>query len=420
MPLAHDIGTGLYHTAIRAAAPFLPKARGWLQGRQGLWERLEAKREALRGCLWMHCASTGEFEQGLPVLEAIKAERPELPVLVTFFSPSGHEAFKDFPLATHVEYLPPDSAANARRLVALLRPKAVLWMRYEFWYHHLKALADAAVPTFLVSGIFRPQHPFFRWYGGSWRAMLRYFEHLFVQDEASRVLLAGIGVAHATVSGDTRFDRVAAIVADGGELPIAAGFRGAGPVLVCGSTWPADEALLGEAFRIMGTAPKCLVAPHELREAALRDTEQRFPKPLARWSELEGATRDNIAATLGAEPGGTLLVDRMGLLARLYRYGDMAYVGGGFGQGVHSLLEPAAWGLPVVFGPNHAKFAEAKGLIDAGAGFEVRDAEGLALVLGSLLSDPAVLRKASEAAARYTAERRGATERMMDELLGRF
>jgi len=414
MPLLYDLGTGLYHAAIRAAAPFSPKARSWVQGRKYLWQRLEAKREALQGCLWMHCASVGEFEQGRPVLEALKAEFPDTPVLLTFFSPSGYEARKDFPLAEHVEYLPSDSARNARRLVALIKPRAVLWVKYEFWYHYLHALHKAAVPTYLVSAIFRREQLFFSWYGGTHRSMLRCFKHIFVQDEASKQLLSGIAIQNTTVSGDSRFDRVTAIVGEHPELPIAQGFRGEGPVLVCGSTWPADEAVLDDALRSFELPLKCIVVPHELDEEGLRRTEDRFPRPLARWSELENAPAQNVQEVLGPEPKATLLVDRMGLLARLYHYGDVAYVGGGFGDGIHSLIEAAAWGIPVIFGPKHSKFAEARGLIECGGGFEVRDAAQLRAILKQLITNADFREQTSLSAKTYVQDRTGATKRVLD------
>lgn len=406
-----------YTAMVRLAAGFHPKARAWVAGRRGLWERLAAKADRLQGCLWMHCASVGEFEQGLPVLEALRAEHPDRPVLVTFFSPSGYEARKHLPLATHVDYLPADSPANGARLVALLRPSMVLWVKYEFWPGTLGALHAAQVPTFLVSGIFRPGQPFFRWYGAAWRRMLRGFTHLFVQDEASRVLLAGVGIRAVTVSGDTRFDRVRAIVAGREGLPLAEAFRGSGPVLVCGSTWPADEALLQQALADVPGPVKCLVVPHELSAAGLETSEARFPEPLARWSELEHTPPANVGAMLGTAEGATLLVDRMGLLAQLYRHGRVAYVGGGFTDGIHSLLEAAAWGVPVIFGPKHRKFPEAQGLIDAGAGREVRDADELLLALEDWFSDPEALHRASAAAAAYVQQRTGSAKAVAEAVL---
>lgn len=405
MPLLIGLGTALYHLGIRVAAAFVPKARQWVDGRKGSWERLEAKSVQLQGCLWMHCASVGEFEQGRPVLEAIKKERPDLPVLLTFFSPSGYEARKNFPLATHVEYLPPDSAANADRLLKLVRPKAAIFIKYEFWYEHLAALKRTRVPTFLVSAIFRPSQPFFRWYGAAHRVMLGCFAHVFVQEDASRDLLKGIGAEHVTVSGDTRFDRVMAIVNANEEVPVTRAFREAsdGLVIVCGSTWPQDDAKLAVALGDQKKPLSVIIAPHEMTEAQSDRIARDFPQRTARWS------------TWGTSeaPTRTLLVDRMGLLSKLYKYADITYVGGGFGTGIHNTLEAAAWGKPVIFGPNYQRFAEAHGLIEAGAGFSVKDAEELGSVLQRFTSDPVAVRTASEAASRYVLEQTGATQRVV-------
>lgn len=418
MPVLYDLGVGAYHVAVRCLAPWNPKAAAWVKGREQLWDRLEKAAPQMQGCLWMHCASVGEFEQGRPLLEAIKIARPELPVLLTFFSPSGYEARKDYPLATAVEYLPPDNARNADRLQRLIAPKAAIFVKYEFWFHHLKALRRNNVPTFLVSALFRREQPFFHWYGGAWRKMLSFFTHIFTQDEASWTLLDGLGLKQVSVGGDTRFDRVADIVAQGEELPLAKAFVGEVAVLICGSTWPADEKLLSSTLNAMGPgAPKCIVVPHELHEEQLVGSEKLFPKPLARWSELEQAPAGNVAATLGKERHGTLLVDRMGLLARLYRYGTVAYVGGGFTDGIHSLLEAAAWGVPVVFGPDHGKFPEARGLIDEGAGVEVRTEKDLKTALDRWLKDPHSLKIASEEARRFVKNRTGATKVAMEMVL---
>ncbi len=412
MPFAYDLAVGAYHAAVRAAAPFNTKARAWVAGREGLWDRLEARKEQLRGCLWMHCASVGEFEQGRPVLEAIKAARPDLPVLLTFFSPSGYEARKDYPLATHVDYLPPDSAENAGRLVDMVGPRAAIFVKYEFWYHHLRALKEHGVPVFLVSGIFRPDQPFFKWYGGAWRRMLGCYARICVQDEASKDLLAGVGITNVAVTGDTRFDRVAVIVGENHELDEAARFRNSGdrPVLVCGSTWPADDDLIRTACAVLGgRRPRFIVAPHELSAPGLDELRPKYAKRFRNWSDEHFPTDPE-----------ALIVDRMGLLARLYKYGDIAYVGGGFTDGIHSLLEAAAWGKPVIFGPKHTKFAEAKGLIDAGGGFQVRNVDDLRAVLDRLLGDADALARAGAAAGKYVRERVGATERTAGEILRRI
>ncbi|HQV53328.1 MAG: 3-deoxy-D-manno-octulosonic acid transferase [Flavobacteriales bacterium] len=408
MPLLYDLGTRCYHLGIRLAAPFVPKAKQWVNGRKGTWERLASVSKKVTGCLWMHAASVGEFEQGLPVLEAIKKIHPDLPIVVTFFSPSGYEARKDHPIADHVEYLPPDGRANAERLYALIKPRIALFVKYEFWYHHLKTLHHHNVPLFLISGTFRNDQPFFNWYGNTHRAMLSTFSHLFVQDEKSRSLLASLGKTNVTVAGDTRFDRVAEIAANDPGLAVAKAWKGDQPLLVCGSTWPADEELILAAFGKY----KLVVVPHELSEPHLKQIETRFPKPLVRWSELEDSPIQSITDILGKEKSGTLLVDRMGLLARLYAYADIVYIGGGFGDGIHSVLEAVAWGKPVIFGPNHRKFVEAEALVEAGAGFEVSSSTGLRTVLERLNGDPNELQNSSAIAKAYVQNNVGATAKI--------
>jgi 3-deoxy-D-manno-octulosonic-acid transferase len=283
------------------------------------------------------------------------------------------------------------------------------------WHLFLDALRQRSVPTYLVCSYFWPNMAYFRWYGGAWRQMLGCFTHHYVQDARSMELLHGIGLRNVSVGGDTRYDRVAAIVDESAPIAPAQAFQATEgtPVLVCGSTWPDDEALLLKAMAGARSAPRLLVAPHELHAQHLRSIERDFPKPLALYGELEAGQ------AAGTVPPGirTVLVERMGLLARLYRYGDVAYVGGGFGDGIHSLLEAAAWGRPVIFGPRHTRFPEGQGLIDAGGGFCVRDADELRTVLDRLLTDPQALRQASEAARSYVAFRVGATRRIVPEVL---
>jgi len=360
------------------------------------------------------------------VLEAIVRAKPGLPVLITFYSPSGYEARKDFPLATHVEYLPADGPANAQRFLDLAQPRAVLWVKYEFWPQWLRNIKARGIPAFLVSGIFRPEQAFFKGYGKAHRGMLTCFAHLFVQDDRSRGLLAAAGIGNVTVSGDTRFDRVEAIVREAASLPIGQAFHRAmdAPVLTAGSTWPADERLLAEALGGMPAPPRLILVPHEPTDAALRLAETLTPKPVIRWSALERAIDALPARDHSVPPdedsffARTLLVDRMGILARLYGHADLAYVGGGFGDGIHSILEAAAWGRPVIFGPRHTKFAEAAGLIAAGGGFEVRDAAQLRAVLTRLLSDESALRAASAAAQGFVRAHVGATGRISGRILG--
>jgi 3-deoxy-D-manno-octulosonic-acid transferase len=424
MPLLTDLGARGWAVAMHLAAPFHPKAKAAVQGRRKSWQRLEERRDRLKGCIWMHSASVGEFEQGLPVLEAIKAHYPDVPVLLTFYSPSGYKARHEHPIADHVEYLPLDTRRNAERLCSMIQPRAVLWVRYEFWYHHLTTLKRLQIPTFLLSATFRREQPFFRWYGGPWRRMLTCFERIFVQDARSQELLAELGVPQVLRTGDTRFDRVLRIARNGGSVPLAHAFHRAydAPLLIAGSTWPADETLLAEALGGMRKAPRLLLVPHEPSEANVLRSMQGMPPPVTRWTEVVAQLEP------GAHPGGgpndddplyarTLVMDTTGLLARAYQHADIAYVGGGFSGGIHSVLEAAAWGLPVIFGPDHHKFHEAQGLLDADAAVEVRTAEDLARVLTRWVEHPQERLLAGLAAKAYVNRMAGATERTLPAVL---
>ncbi len=422
--LLTHLGTFVWVMGLHLAAPFHPKAKAAIAGRKELWRRLEKERDQLQGCVWMHCASVGEFEQGAPVLEGIKQQFPTVPVLLTFYSPSGYEAHRGHPLATHVEYLPFDTPGNARRICSLLRPRAALWVRYEFWLHHLAALQQAGVPTFLLSATFRRDQLFFRWYGGPLRRVLRGFHRIFVQDEASLRLLESIDVKRASRAGDTRFDRVRRIADEGGSLPLAHAFHRAydAPVLIAGSTWPEDEALLAAALKGLPNPPRLLLVPHEPTEGHVRESMQNMPGPVARWTELAECMEH------GTRPAGgpndddplfarTLVMDVMGLLSRAYHHADMAYVGGGFGSGIHSVLEAAAWGRPVIVGPRHGKFPEVQSLIDAGAAVEVRTADELMRTLSTWMERPQERLLAGMAAARYVQSMAGATDRTLPPIL---
>lgn len=424
MPLLTDLGTCVWAVAIRLASPFHAKARAAVNGRKGLWERLEARQAQLEGCIWMHSASVGEFEQGLPVLEAIKAQHPEVPILLTFYSPSGYEARKQHPIADHVEYLPLDTRGNAERLCALIKPRAVLWVRYEFWYHFLTTLHRKGIPTFLLSATFRPDQPFFRWYGADWRRMLCCFDRIFVQDHGSQQLLEQAGFQGVIQAGDTRFDRVMRIAADGGAVPLAQAFHRAydAPLLIAGSTWPADGSLLAQALRNLRKPPRLLLVPHEPTEANVLRSMHGMPPPVVRWTEVERQLEPGAAPPSGPNDDDplfarTLVMDTTGLLARTYQHADMAYVGGGFSGGIHSVLEAAAWGIPVIFGPDHHKFHEAQGLLDADAAVEVRNAEELARVLINWVERPQERQLAGMAARHYVQRMAGATERTLPAIL---
>ena len=400
----------LYTLAIRIAALWNGKAQRWVNGRKALWDELQVLQQRGPGKLvWMHCASLGEFEQGRPLIEAIRKNYPHTRILITFFSPSGYEIRKNYEGADWVFYLPMDSAKAAARFVDLVKPDLVLWVKYEYWYYFLVTLKKRQIPTLLISGIFRHNQPFFKWYGRLHRYMLESFHHLFIQSEASQELLASIGfTANVSISGDTRFDRVATIAENAAPIPIAETFCGHHPVIVAGSTWLEDEEEL-DHYANTHTDIRFIIAPHEISEERLREVEKLF-KHSVRYSELQaegGAAADHAEANV-------LIIDNIGMLSRLYRYATIAYIGGGFGEdGVHNVLEAAVYGKPVVFGPEYAKYAEAVSLVELGAAFSVPYALELEQVFNRLLQDTAHYEQCCKASAGYVNENRGATEKIM-------
>lgn len=408
VPPGYDAAIALYVAAIRVAALFQPKARSWVKGRKNWADSLEkgiadfppgARR------IWIHCASLGEFEQGRPLIEALRKIYPDSRILLSFFSPSGYELRKNYPAADHIFYLPADMRANARRLVELVQPDLAVFVKYEFWLNTLSALFERKVPALLVSALFRPQQVFFRPYGKTWLEALHRFRHIFVQDAASKALLESYGLKHNTLAGDTRVDRVLQLAAARVEIPEIEQFAGNAALLIAGSTWPPDEALLIDLLKNgFPEGWKLVMAPHEIGEASLRHLEKLLPRASLRFSQLNNGKAPNDAAVL--------LIDNVGMLASLYRYGIVAYIGGGFGAGIHNTLEPMAFGLPVIFGPRYQKFREAVEMVAAGAAVPVKDANELReaisrfqLVEHCMEAMPPILN--------YLSENRGATDKIM-------
>ena len=415
MLLLYNLGIRIYWCLAHVAASFYPKAKLWLAGRRQWHPRLQRAMAQLQvRPVWVHCSSLGEFEQGRPLIEAIKARNPQQPVVLSFYSPSGYEVRKGYPLADYVCYLPLDTRRNAQRFVETLNPSLAIFVKYEFWYHMLGALNGAKVPTYVVSAIFRPQQVFFKSYGCWYRRFLQRFTHLFVQDEQSVELLRGIGICNATACGDTRFDRVAAIARSADTIPEVERFCALEPhrpVLVAGSTWPPDEELLA-AYMRTSSGLRLIIAPHEVHDAHLRLVEQRFGfAGTVRYTQL----RDGSSPSTGAR---VLIVDTIGLLAAIYRYGQVAYGGGGFGVGIHNTLEAAVYGMPVLFGPNYRRFNEAVGLLAHGGAFVVDGPVALARSLDGLLSSPEHLAHSAEASRRYVQSMTGATQAVMAAIDG--
>jgi 3-deoxy-D-manno-octulosonic-acid transferase len=365
--------------------------------------------------IWMHCASLGEFEQGRPVLEALRRQSPGCRIVLSFFSPSGYTTRKDYKGADHIFYLPLDSPRNARQFVDLVKPDIVLWVKYDYWYYFLVELKKRGIPTLLISGIFREDQPFFKWYGRLHRYMLECFTHLFVQTDASRLLLRRLRLTeNVSVSGDTRFDRVIEI-AEGGErepLPLIEAFCAGRQVVVAGSTWEEDEE---ELDHFANTHPdlRFIVAPHEISEGRVQEVEGLFRHSI-RYSVLaRGGGAPARGQSAWPEPN-VLIIDNIGMLSRLYRYATITYVGGGFGDdGVHNVLEAAVYGKPVVFGPVIEKYIEAVELTECGGGLIIDSALEAEKVFNRLLQNAEELKETGEASGRYVHSKKGATQRIV-------
>lgn len=392
----------LYPLFVRFVALWNPKARQWTRGRKGLEATVEGLfRGETRPVAWFHCASLGEFEQGRPLIEGLRQTHPGTCILLTFFSPSGLEVSRNYPGADHILYLPMDSPRAARRFLDAVNPALAVFIKYEFWHYYLAELRRRSVPTLLASAVFRPDQPFFRWYGGFWRKMLEGFSCIFVQDRDSLSLLSGLGLPDDRIrlSGDTRFDRVLEISGD--PDPAVTAFAQGAPVVVAGSTWDEDEKELAHFIR---THPniRFIIAPHEISRDHIRSIQQAFPESVP-YSTYQPGTHARC-----------LIIDNIGMLSRLYRLATIAYVGGGFGgDGVHNVLEAAVWGKPVVFGPIYDKYREATELIEAGGGFAAENTLELERRFRHLLDHPADLAKAGKASRAFVEQKAGATRRIL-------
>jgi 3-deoxy-D-manno-octulosonic-acid transferase len=411
----------LYRTGIRLISPWNRKAKLWLEGRRGLFERMRAELATAAGktgpVIWMHCASLGEFEQGRPVLEALRRQSPGCRIVLSFFSPSGYTTRKDYKGADHIFYLPLDSSRNARLFVDLVKPDIVLWVKYDYWYYFLAELKKRGIPTLLISGIFREDQPFFKWYGRLHRFMLECFTHLFVQTDASRLLLRRLRLTeNVSVSGDTRFDRVIEIAEGGESLPLVEAFCNGREVIVAGSTWEEDEE---ELDHFANTHPdlRFIVAPHEISEPRLLEVEGLF-RHSVRYSVLARGGGAPVRGQVAWPEANVLIIDNIGMLSRLYRYATITYVGGGFGDdGVHNVLEAAVYGKPVVFGPVIEKYIEAVELTECGGGLIIDSALEAEKVFNRLLQNAEELKETGAASSRYVHSKKGATQKIVRYIL---
>lgn len=408
--LLYNLFLLFYRLALGIAASFNPKARLWVDGRHDWENRLRSALDKQEGPLvWMHCASLGEFEQGRPIIEHIRKNHPGYRILVSFFSPSGFEIRKNYSGADHVCYLPLDGAKASKKFIEIVSPDLVIWIKYEFWYHYLSRLNAAKVPVLLVSGLFRPGQPFFKWFGRLHRHMLTCFSQLFVQDRDSQQLLGKIGIRNVIVSGDTRYDRVSAIAGNFVPIDAIGAFTANHKVIVAGSTWPEDEEEL-DHFANSNPQYRFIIAPHETSEAHLREMERLF-HAVIRFSRWE---KEWTSESFRQNHPHIMIIDNIGMLSRLYHYADVAYIGGGFGgDGLHNILEAAVYGVPVIHGPNYDRFPEASDLINAGGSYAVTNALELENKLNDLLMTDNAYQLACKAAGRFVQERKGATEKII-------
>lgn len=408
MIFLYKVAICLYFLLARIISPFNKKANLFVKGRRNWRKNLAEKINTDEHYIWFHCASLGEFEQGRPVIEAIKKQFPEYKIALTFFSPSGYEIRKNYILADIVAYLPVDTEKNARDFILLLNPEKVFFVKYEFWYFYISELNKRNIPLYIISAIFRHNQPFFKntpW-GKLYRKILFNVEHIFVQDEPSAQLLQSIGLNNCTVSGDTRFDRVAAIAQNSVNIPIVEKFRSNATLLVAGSTWKPDEELLIEYINC-SKSTKFIIAPHEVSEINIQRLLQMLKIPAIRFSHIENTEVETLRV---------IVIDSIGLLSSVYRYGDVAYIGGGFGSGIHNILEAATFGLPVIFGPNYLKFKEAVDLISRGGAFSISNYNQLKSITETLLYDNEAREKASENCSRYVKENVGSTEIIINQI----
>ena len=405
----YNFGIFCYKHLVASVSHRNPKAGKLTKGQKEIFPYLEKTLDKNGGYIWIHASSLGEFEQGRPLIETIRRTYPERKILLTFFSPSGYEVRKNYNQVDAVCYLPFDLPGNVRRFLDLVKPQSAIFIKYEFWANYLTELKKRDIPTYIISAIFRPKQIFFRFYGGYFRKMLHCFTRLYVQDENSRKLLDSIGVRNVSVVGDTRFDRVVEISNSTDPNPLLEKFVGEKFVWVGGSTWPKDEEIILDYFN-RHPEQKLILAPHEIHEEHLQSIIARLKRPYLRYTQATGA---NVA------DADCLIIDCFGLLSSLYRYGKLAYIGGGFGVGIHNIAEAAVYSIPVIFGPNYHRFKEAINLIDNGGAFPIHDAASFESTIENFISNREALEQAGKSAGDYIKSHSGATAVIFKEIIGK-
>ena len=406
----YQIIVTLLKAGLYISLPFSEKNRRFVLGRRGVFEQLKtfARQHNGKPCFWFHCASLGEFEQGRPVIESVKQKYPGACVVLTFFSPSGYEVRKNYDQADLVCYLPLDGMMNARKFVRLVQPRVAFFIKYEYWYGYLWELKRRGIPSLSVSARFRPDAVPFRWYGGFYRHMLRMVSHYFVQDEVSGRLLQDIGIRSTTMAGDTRFDRVAALCRQAESVELAEHFKQEEKVMVIGSNWPPDTEVLLPFMQEYEEKLKFIIAPHNVEEDHLVRIEEAMPYKTVRYSRAKASTVSNYRV---------LIIDNVGMLTSLYRYGDFAYVGGAFGKSLHNVLEPATFGMPLFFGNrSYQHVREATDLLKLNGAFTINDTKDLGDKFRTVWKDEEKRQKMAEVCQKYVQDHTGATEKVVNYL----
>lgn len=409
----YDIGVGAYGLGARLAAVRSSKARDFVRGRGAALAELKALTD-LRAPdgydYWFHVASLGEFEQARPLIEKINLFNPEAKILLTFFSPSGYNVRKDYDRVTAVTYLPADTRRNAVRFLDIARPRKVVFVKYEFWLNFLEELKARAIPTYLISAIFRPGQVFFKPWGAMFRRGLEAFATIYVQDEKSKELLENIGITNVRVTGDTRFDRVYRVMTEAVAFSAVEEWKSDKFTLIVGSSWPQDEQRYIDWVNAHPEV-KVIIAPHEFNDRRIAAIRAALCRPSVRWSDIDANRHDDIPHN-----AQTLIVNTFGKLSSLYRYADAVIVGGGFGAGVHNINEAAVYGVPIVFGPNNRKFKEAGDLKSRGAAFECGTSKEMETILDRLLGDSSFRQNAARTAKDYIFENLGATDIIFEDI----
>jgi 3-deoxy-D-manno-octulosonic-acid transferase len=408
MHFLYNLITQLAQFLLKITTLFSPKMKLFVDGRKDVFLILEQKIKTKDQTIWFHAASLGEYEQGLPVIEKIKGNYPNHKIVISFFSPSGYEVRKNNTVADATIYLPLDTPKNAKKFLELVHPDFVFFIKYEFWINYLYQLQKQNIPTYLISGIFREKQLFFKWYGGFYRKALNTFTHFFVQNENSKKLITQLGKTNVTISGDTRFDRVVTILEKDNTLDFIATFKDNKTTIIIGSSWPKDEALLVEYINSCHDDVKFIIAPHNIKTEQIQQLKSSITKKTILFSEKENKDLSQFEV---------FIIDTIGILTKIYSYGDIAYVGGGFGNpGVHNLLEPATFGIPIVIGPNFSHFDEAIKLVESKGCTDIKNYNDLEIVFSTLIQNSEIRHQKGKICFEFVQQNKGATDCILTQI----